>query len=113
MGRLRPCGPIDGIVLVQAILAVRTFQVRRQPLRRRMVTVRRNLSIGVRGEQLVVVDGRKPSAHSLRPTMQLQFTASGNHDLRLAAAPIQSPAIRWIWSWFNLIGARDDSGTRG
>ena len=91
MGRLRPGGPIDGIVLVQAVLAVAAFQVRRQHVRRRMVAVRRNFSIGVHGEQLVAVDGRKTAAHSLRPTMQLQFTASGNHDLRLAAAPDPAP----------------------
>jgi|GEM_PF-6625273 len=71
-----------------------------------MVTVRRNLSIGVHSEKLIAVDGRKAGTLGVRPSMQLQLPVSGNPDLRL-------PAICCIWSWANLIGARLDRGTRG
>lgn len=113
MGRLRPGAPIDGIVLVQAILAVAAFQVRRQHVRRRMVTVRRNLSIGVHSEKLIAVDGRKAGTLGVRPSMQLQLPFPATPIFALPLRPIQLPAICCIWSWFNLIGARLDRGTRG
>ncbi|HFL7842594.1 TPA: hypothetical protein ACG455_004503, partial [Stenotrophomonas maltophilia] len=51
-----------------------------------MVTVRRNLSIGAFGKQLIAVDGRKPGTRFTGLSTQQQFTIFGSHNLRFGAA---------------------------